>query len=119
MIGEWTFTAVAGGWGVRGAMRCEVEGLGSYEEDDLAGFDKETGKFHVYSITNSAAVHDHVGGWTDENTIEIAYEGLQDGKAYREIGVVRFMPDGAMHLESTDYVDGQLASIIAVALQKR
>ncbi len=119
MTGEWTFTPVAGGWGLLAVMRSQVEGLGAYEEGDLIGFDKETGKFHIYSITNSAAVHDHVGGWTDENTFEIAYEGLQDGKAYRETAVMRVLPDGTLRLESTDYVEGDLASIIAVTLRKR
>lgn len=89
------------------------------KEGDLIGFDKETGTFHIYSITNSAAVHDHVGGWTDERTLEVAYEGLQDGKPYRETAIVRVMPDDALHLESVDYIDGELASITAVTLRKR
>jgi hypothetical protein len=119
MTGSWTFTIVAGGWGVRGVMRSQVEGLGTYEEDDLVGFDQETGQFHVYSITNSAAVHDHVGGWTDPHTFEIAYEGRQGGKPYREMARVKFSNDATLEMESTDYVDGQLASVLAVTLRKR
>jgi hypothetical protein len=119
MTGEWSFTGVAGGWGVRGAMTSEVEGLGSYEEDDLVGFDQETGKVHIYSVTNSAAVHDHVGEWSDENTLQAEYDGLQGGKPYHEAIRVRFTASDVIEMESQDYVEGELASAIVVTLRKR
>jgi len=116
MTGEWRFTAAAAGWGVAGALAAHVEGLGSYEEHDLVGFDIETGLYHVYSLTNSAAVHDHVARWRAEGGLEFEFTGLQGGKPYREIGAVEFRSDGSMHLTSEDYVDGTLASRMAVDL---
>ena len=38
----------------------EVEKLGAYDLDNLFGFDKETGKLHIYSITGMAETHDHI-----------------------------------------------------------
>ena len=119
MTGEWSFTPAAAGWGVKASLHAEIEALGAYEEDDLVGFDVETGTFHIYSLTNSAAVHDHVASWTSENILSFDYEGLQGGKAYREVGRMEFLSEHRMQAESTDYVDGEVASAMHVTLTRR
>ncbi len=37
--GNWKFTSAAAGWGVMNVGKLDIEGLGSYEEVDIVGFD--------------------------------------------------------------------------------
>ncbi len=74
---------------------------------------------YVRTWSRSAERIEGYRGGTDDHTFEIAYEGLQDGKPYRETAAIRVMPDDAPYLESTDYIDEELASITAVTLRKR
>jgi hypothetical protein len=119
MVGEWIFAPSAAGWGVRASLRAEIEALGAYEEDDLVGYDVETRTFHIYSLTNSGAVHDHVASWASENVLDFEYNGLQGGKPYREVGRVELLAADRMLAESTDFVDGQEASSMEVTLTRR
>jgi hypothetical protein len=119
MVGEWIFAPSAAGWGVRASLRAEIEGLGAYEEDDLVGYDIETDTFHIYSLTNSGAVHDHVASWTSENVLEFEFDGLQGGKPYREVGRMDLLAADRILATSTDYVDGQEASSMEVTLTRR
>ena len=119
MTGSWRFTPAAAGWGVRAKLEAQVEGLGAMDEDDLAGFDAETGSFHVYSLTNTGNVHDHAGGWPDDNTFQMAYDGLQEGKAYREEVTISFLRADELEIHGKEYVGGQLISSTDVTLRKR
>jgi hypothetical protein len=118
MTGAWRFTPAAAGWGIASELVAHVEGLGSYEEHDLVGFDIETGLYHIYSLTNSGAVHDHVARWRTDDAIDFEFTGLQGGKPYRETGTMTFRTDGAIHATSEDYIDGALASRMAVDLTR-
>jgi hypothetical protein len=118
MSGTWTFEEAAGGWGVKATMRATVDGMGSYEEDDLVGFDVETGTYHVYSLTNSSAVHDHIGVWVDERTFTIAFDALQTGKPFREEVTVNFVSDRELEIHEKDYLDGQIVTMMDAVLRK-
>jgi hypothetical protein len=119
MRGEWLFSPAAAGWGVKGTLRAEIDGMGVYEEDDLVGFDVETGSLHLYSLTNSAAVHDHVASWSSADVFEFDYEGLQGGKPYREVGRAEFLGADRLQIDSTDHVEGQLSSEMKATLRRR
>jgi hypothetical protein len=119
MSGQWQFSPAAAGWGVASELRAEVEGMGVYEEHDLVGFDAESGLFHVYSLTNSGAVHDHVARWPTADRLEFEYTGLQGGRPYREVGTVEFLADGGLRMASEDFVDGEMASSMEARLDRR
>jgi hypothetical protein len=118
MTGEWRMTPAAAGWGIAGTLHASIEGLGAYEEHDLVGYDVETDMFHIYSLTNSSAVHDHVARWRSADVLELEYTGLQGGKSYRETGTTEFMPDGSLRITSEDFVDGQRATSMSVMLTR-
>ena len=103
---------------MKSTMKLEVEGMGSYEEDDLVGFDRETGKAHVFSLTNTAAVHDHVATWSDHNTLNMEYDGLQDGKQYREEVIIKFSSPNELTISEVDRVEGQVTLTMDVTLRK-
>jgi len=116
--GRWAFRKAAGGWGLKATMKVNLEGMGSYEEDDLVGFDKESGRLHVFTLTNTAAVHDHLATWSDRNTLNLEYDGLQDGKKLREEATIRFSRPNELTMSEVDTVDGQVASTMEVTLRK-
>jgi len=117
LTGTWSFAPAAAGWGVASMLRGHIDPLGAYEEDDLLGFDAETGLFHIYSLTNTGAVHDHVARWVTSDRLEFDYTGLQGGKPYRETGSVEFIDARTMRVESEDYVDGALSSRMLATLR--
>jgi len=66
--------------GVYTEVRLDVTGMGAYHEDDLWGFDEWERKMHFYSVTSTGAVHDHVGTWKNERTLEFHWEAYTRGK---------------------------------------
>jgi hypothetical protein len=116
--GKWSFRIAAGGWGLKSANKFEVEELGIYELDNLFGFDKETGKLHIYSITNMAETHDHTAAWSDRNTLKGGYDGLKDGKKFREDFTIKLVSPEEITIDYVEKVNGQIDSIMNVKLRK-
>jgi hypothetical protein len=82
--GDCRFARAAAGWGVLNVAKMELEGLGSYEEVDLLGFDRESGTFHYFAITKTGSTRDHKGKWLSDDSITFVYEGMQKGTSYLE-----------------------------------
>lgn len=116
--GKWRFSTAAGGWGLKSANQFEVEELGTYELDNLFGFDRETGTLHIYSLTNMAETHDHTATWSDENTLKGGYKGLKDGKPFREDFTIKLVSPDEITIDYTEKVDDQIDSIMNVRLKK-
>ncbi|MDN7025108.1 hypothetical protein FGU65_09440 [Methanoculleus sp. FWC-SCC1] len=119
VAGEWWFRAAAGGWGVGVSMQSVIEGMGDYALDSLFGFDTETGTLHVYSLTNMAETHDHTAFWSNERTLHGSYDGLKEGKAFRENFTIRLTSPGEMTLEYVETLDGRLDSTMTIRLTKQ
>ncbi len=117
--GDWSMTPAAGGWGVRSQLRGEIEGLGPMLEDDLLGFDPETALIHLYSLTNTGNVHDHVGQWREDGGFDLVYEGTQQGQPYREEIELRREGERRFTVRSVEHVGGALASMMQAELTRR
>jgi len=115
--GYWKFTSIAAGWGVMNIGKMEIERLGAYEEVDILGFDPNEKLFHMFSVTNTAAAHDHKAKWSDA-TVSFVYEGLQDGKRYREEILVKILGPSEMRVHEEDSLDGSIVSTMDVTLKK-
>lgn len=116
--GSWRFVPAAAGWGIRSKFEADIKGMGHMDEDDLAGFDAETGLSHIYSLTNTGNVHDHVGRWTGADSVEFVCETTQGGKPYREVIVCTFHGDRELVVSSTEYVGGEQISAFEATLRK-
>ncbi|WP_440946105.1 hypothetical protein ACSAZL_18840 [Methanosarcina sp. T3] len=116
--GKWSFNTAAGGWGLKSENKFEVEEPGTYELDNLFGFDKETGTLHIYSLTNMAEIHDHTAAWSDENTLNGGYEGLKDGKNFREDFTIKLVSPDEITIDYIEKVNGQVDSIMNMILRK-
>jgi hypothetical protein len=81
--GRWVFSPVADGYGIRMEGQTTIEGMGSFDEEELIGVNPGDGTVHFFSL-NKFAVRDHIGGWMDERTLYVEYKADQDGKECRE-----------------------------------
>lgn len=83
------------------------------------GFDKDTGQLHIYSITNMAETHDHTASWSDENTLKGGYDGLKDGKKFRENFVIKLVSPQEFTIDYIEKVDNQIDSTMNLRLKKQ
>ncbi len=70
--------------GVNSEIDTHIEGYDDYFENDLWTFDRAAGKVHVFSVTSEGAVHDHVGSWRDDSTIELSWRGTFEDQELEE-----------------------------------
>jgi hypothetical protein len=112
------FSSVAKGWGVLAIAKLEIEGLGAYEEADLLVFDKGEKLYHFFAVTNTAAAYDHKGIWLNDDTISFFYEGLQDGKSYKEKLLIKTLNQNEVTICEKDFVSNQITTEMDVSLAK-
>jgi hypothetical protein len=117
VTGSWRGQVAAAGWGVAAHFDGHIEGMGSYVEDHLFGYDQETGLTHFYALTNTGNVHDHAGRWTGPDSLELVYEGAQGGKPFREVVAIATEGD-AVHVVATEYLDGQQSAVFDARFRK-
>lgn len=103
--GRWRFEEAVNGWGVLGVMDTEIEGMGAFQENELIGFDSVEGKVHLFSM-NKFAIRDHIGGWTDQETLVVRYEGDDEGKLVAEEITVEFLKPDHMTGRVIEQSDG-------------
>jgi hypothetical protein len=116
--GTWKFEPAAAGWAVLAKMKMNIEGMGNYEEVDIAGYDPGQDLFHIFSVTNTAAAHDHKGKWSDDKTLKVVYEGMQEGKKQREEITIKFNNPKQWSIHEVDTLNGQIISTMDVTLRK-
>jgi len=112
------FSSVAAGWGVLATAKLEIEGLGAYEEANLLAFDRGEKSYHFFAVTNTAAAYDHKGKWLNDDTISFLYEGLQDGKSYREELLIKILNQNEVTIHEKDFVGNQITTEMDVSLSK-
>ncbi len=116
--GIFDITPAAGGFGLLGRMTAQVEGLGSYEEWDLLGYDPGTDEYHIFSITNAGATHDHQGEFVTEDRAEFTYKGLQEHMRFREEGVIEFKGEDEFNLSTINRVADKVVFEIHTVLKR-
>ena len=105
--------------GIRTELRLDAEGLGAYHEDDLWGYDQWEKKIHFYSITSTGAVHDHSGTWKNDNTLELHWQGLYEGKQATEDVVLTWARDNEIRVHEVDTSEGKPGPVFDYTLKKQ
>ncbi len=80
--GKVTCEKAAGGWALRCRGRFLIAGT-PMEEEDILGWDRDSGKFHLYCANSSGEVHDHAGT-LDGDTLNLEHASTKDGKPFIE-----------------------------------
>lgn len=110
---------VVSGFGVSTHMKFDIEGFGIYEEQDLWSYQRWEKKIHFYSITTTAAVHDHVGEWADENRLNLHWKGLNEGKPSTEELILKWVSDTEIHAHEIDLSEGELVMELDYVFRKK
>jgi hypothetical protein len=118
---QWTCHAISGKWGVGcDGVMTGIPGVARYQETDLFGYDPGAGKLHWFAITNAGETHDHVGSdWKGQAT-KFVYDGVQEGKPFKEVIDVGFKDPAAksFDLHAETFVDGKLVSVLQASAHK-
>jgi len=117
--GSATFSEAAAGWGILVIAKLTIETLGNYEEADLLTFSKNENVYHFFAVTNTAAAYDHKGNWQDDETLNFVYEGLQNGKSYKEELSIKISNSLQFTIKERDFVDNQVVTTLSVFLTKK
>ena len=117
--GILTAHEVVSGFGVRTEMQFDIEGFGKYEEQDLWGYQRWEKKLHIYSITTTAAVHDHVGKWEDENTLTFGWKGLNEGEPSGEKVRLKWVSPTEIRAHEVDTANGKVSMEVDYIFRKR
>lgn len=96
-----------------------IPGVPVYDEADLMGYEPNTNTYHWYSVTNAGETHDHVARIPDGNKIEFTYNGMQEGKAYREVILLEFSNDSkSINGKCETFLAGASTSVMQLSLRK-
>lgn len=116
--GVWMLSWAAAKWGILNVGEIEIEEMGVYEEVDLIGFNAGDRLYHLFSVTNTAATHDHKGKWLDEGTLSFTYEGLEEKKPYREDIEIKIISPNELEVIEIDVLAGETVSKMAISLKR-
>lgn len=116
--GRFDITPAAGGFGLLGRMSAEVEERGHYEEWDLIGYDPGCDEYHIFTITNGGATHDHQGEFVTEDRAEFTYKGLEEHMRFREEGIIEFRGEDELRLTTTNRVSDRVVFEMDTVLKR-
>ncbi len=116
--GQWRFMRAADGWGVLAEMKTDIEGWGTVEETEIAGFDPAEGKVHLIGM-NKFVVRDHVGDWIDPTTLKVVYRARHGGKEVTEEVTIDFSTPDVQRGWIVEKVDGVVAITTELVLTRR
>ncbi len=104
---------MAKGQGVLMEAVGEVAALGPWEAHALWGFDAEGQEVHWFAVSSMGEVHDHAGRWTDEDTFELEWRGVEEGQEAVERTTFRWASRDEVAMETVVNVGGTLGHTIS------
>src|SRR5207248_372482 len=116
----WDCRRASGDYGVEcKAQLTGVPGMAVYHETDLFGYDAGGNKYHWFSVTNAGETHDHQAAPSSGNKLEFVYNGVQEGKPFKEVIDMTFSDDSkAIQLSSETFVEGKSTSLLQARATK-
>lgn len=103
--GEMTAEETAAG--ISSEVNTKIEGYEDYYENDLWSFDPAKGEVHLFSMTSEGEIHDHVGVWVDDNTLELEWHGTFEDQDQQEIIHAKWVSKDQIELRETNYAHGK------------
>jgi hypothetical protein len=116
----WSCKRTSSKFGVSCAFQVTgVPGVPVYDEADLMGYEPNTNTYHWYSVTNAGETHDHVAKVPTGNKLEFTFDGIQEGKPYKEVIVLEFSSDSkSITGKSETFIAGASTSVMQLSLRK-
>jgi hypothetical protein len=118
VFGRWRFEPAIDGWGVSGIMDTSIEGMGTFEESELIGFDTVGGQIHMISA-NKYAIRDHLGDWTRDDQLTVRYQGIDGDSAVTEEITVDFEGPHRIVARVIEHADGAVVMTTDLTLARQ
>lgn len=112
LTGTRTCRAAGNGLGLQCQLKGDIQGMGPYEASELFGFNAETGKVHLYTVTSMGEVHDHAGSFGPDGSLKLEFVGTRGGKAYVERIHVTLAGDGSQSMQCEELLEGKQVSTL-------
>ena len=117
--GTITAKEVDSGLAISSEANMHIEGYDDYLEHDLWSFDRETGKIHLFSVTSSGDAHDHVGGWKNDKTLELKWNGKYEGKDTAEDISLTCLTEDEIRVHEVDSSEGKISVTTDYVLKRK
>ena len=105
--------------GVNSEMDMHIKGLDDYLENDLWSFDRTDGKVHLFSVTSQGEVHDHIGDWIDDRTLELSWKGCYEKEDLEEKITVNWINKDQIEVKEADYSKGKIKLSVAYVFKRK
>jgi len=103
-----------------------IPGLAHYRETDLFGYEPNSKTYHWFAVTNGGETHDHVAPYTESNKVRFIYNGVQEGKPFKEVldwefGGMKKPTDKptSIKVRGETFAGKQSTSVLEMAMTKR
>lgn len=106
---SYTWSKIIDGWGMFIDEKIEIPGMPVYLGHNIIGYDIGGKKYHLYTVSNYAQVHDHAGDWQDDKTLYLEYNGIVDGKPFKEKLNLVLISTNECSMEATEITDGKVS----------
>ena len=108
IIGHLDFKPVADGGGVYCTDSFDDAKLGKYRGSYLMGYDVYEKKLHFYAVTNKGVAHDHACTWKSADHFYAEFNGIRDGKSFKEMIDLVFKDKNTLEYSEVDFLDGNI-----------
>ncbi len=112
-------TPMAAGQGIHMDAKGEARGMEPWEAHALWGFDTESGEVHWFAVSSMGEVHDHVGVWKDEDTLELEWRGVEGSKKAVEHTTFHWKNPREVEMRTVNTMGGQQGHTIEGTWRKR
>jgi hypothetical protein len=99
-------------------MDTDIEGMGTFEESELIGFDTVGGQVHMFSA-NKYAIRDHLGDWTRDDQLTVRYRGIDGDSAVTEEITVDFEGPDRIVARVIEHADGAVVMTTDLTLARQ
>lgn len=104
--------------GIRGTLELNVDGGERYFEDNLWAVDPITRKVHNYSVKSDGSVHDHVGAWRDDDSLELHWEGTYQDRPLMEYYEYKWVSPKEIRVHRVDTAEGEQVFVSDYVLRR-
>jgi hypothetical protein len=117
---SWSCSRVSASYGVMCLGEFDFPGMVVIRETDLFGWDPASNRYHWFSVNDQGETHDHVAEAPAGPTIHFVYQGLHDGKPFREVIDMTLGKDSkSLTLRSENFVDGKSTLVFEASARKK
>ncbi|NLI73221.1 MAG: DUF1579 domain-containing protein [Euryarchaeota archaeon] len=103
--------SIALGRGVQFVLKGNMEGIGSYEENNLVAYDPEEDTICLFTVTSLGIVQSRIGRYDSGDTLMMRWNGRIDGRSTEREITVSLTSDDSFTIRQVDHIDGNVSMV--------